>query len=319
MCCDHSYLPPYRPPIARRAFTIGTEKMPKYTATHQRLSVRAAVQMAAYATLETSVKQHINEMIDDLRKECQKNQIATNGVMSALYATQKQHIKELRELSETLTTYKEAHTRICESIAVRAVRTMPAESTSHYGNTAGAATTDSANEHVRIVAHNQKIALAQKPEYIEHYGVRYDVENFSVYYKGTEVGTDFKYLVGKLTAQMHASVREHNFKVTRNEFPLDVWDHELSWDQMYDCNIPKAGMSEVMIIGNIPEVCYMYKSIGYKVPEVNLSAPPLVQSDSDCDSDVATSDVSSSYLSDTATVRAHWTAIYNNVVDSDED
>lgn len=120
--------------------------MPKYTPTHQRLQLRAAMQMAGYATLETSVKQHINEMIDDLRKECQKNQIATNGVMSALYATQKQHIKELRELSETLTTYKEAHTRICESIAVRAVRTMPAESTSHYGNTAGAATTDSGTD-----------------------------------------------------------------------------------------------------------------------------------------------------------------------------
>ena len=291
--------------------------MPKYTPTQQRLAVRAAVNMATFAATEATLKLHINEMIDDLRKEYQATQIVTNGVISALHATQKQHIKDMLELRATTICLAEG------AIAARSASSVPQAAVPstkmhcHYGDTAGAATTDSANEHVQIVAHNQKIALAQKPEYIEHYGVRYDVENFSVYYKGTEVGTDFKYLVGKLTAQMHATVREHNFKVTRNEFPLDVWDHELSWDQMYDCNIPKAGMSEVMIIGNIPEVCYMYKSIGYKVPEV--TAPPLVQSDSDCDSDVATSDVSSSYLSDTATVRAHWTAIYNNVVDSDED
>ena len=97
--------------------------MPK-SPTHDRLQLRAAMQMAAYATLESSVKQHINEMIDDLRKECQKNQIATNGVISALCATQKQHLKELRELSKICAQYKEAHTRICESIAGQAVRDM---------------------------------------------------------------------------------------------------------------------------------------------------------------------------------------------------
>ena len=100
--------------------------MPK-SPTHDRLKLRAAMQMAAYATLESSVKQHINEMIDDLRKECQKNQIATNGVISALCATQKQHLKEMRELSKICAQYKEAHTRICESIAGQAVRNMKPE------------------------------------------------------------------------------------------------------------------------------------------------------------------------------------------------
>ena len=106
------------------------------------------MQMAGYATLETSVKQHINEMIDDLRKECQKNQIATNGVMSALYATQKQHIKELRELSKICAQYKEAHTRICESITEQAVRNMKylPEGITFLPNTAGAATTDSGTD-----------------------------------------------------------------------------------------------------------------------------------------------------------------------------
>ena len=97
--------------------------MPK-SPTHDRLKLRAAMQMAAYATLESSVKQHINEMIDDLRKECQKNQTTTNGVISALYATQKQHLEEIRELSKICAQYKDAHTRICESIAGQAVRDM---------------------------------------------------------------------------------------------------------------------------------------------------------------------------------------------------
>ena len=294
--------------------------MPKYTPTHQRLQLRAAMQMAGYATLETSVKQHINEMIHDLRKECETKQIATTCVISALHATQKQHIKELLELRAILKKYEYA---LAEgAIAARAARSVPqaavsytCESTKmhcHYGDTAGAATTDykynAANELVRIIAHNKKIALGQKPEYIVHYGARYDVESFSVYFNGTEVGSDFKYLVGLLTAQMHATVREHNFKVTRAEFPLAVWDHARSWAQMYECSAKK----DVLIIGNIPEVCYMYESIGWKTP-VQLLAHSDV-SDSDVSS-VSASDVSS----DTGTVRAHWTAIYNNVVDSDED
>ena len=55
--------------------------MPKYTPTQQRLAVRAAVNMATFAATEATLKLHINEMIDDLRKEYQATQIVTNGVI----------------------------------------------------------------------------------------------------------------------------------------------------------------------------------------------------------------------------------------------